>query len=134
MSTRTTFIAKLVGFYLLFFGIYLLTQPHSSISTLTDLVQRPSSLLICAVLAMTAGLAIVLNHNVWRGGALPILVTLIGWLALAKGLILLLLPPAAQLSYWQALRFPQLFYVYDAVILVLAAYLLIASFTAGTLP
>ena len=48
------------------------------------------------LLGMTAGLAIVLSHNRWRGGPLPIMVTLFGWASLIKGSLLLLLSPAAE--------------------------------------
>jgi len=43
--------------------------------------------------ALCAGLALVLAHNVWSGGALPILVTIVGWISLLKGLMILILPP-----------------------------------------
>ena len=33
-------------------------------------------------------IAMAIGHNVWSGGALPIVVTLVGWLIFAKGLML----------------------------------------------
>jgi hypothetical protein len=39
---------------------------------------------------------IVLAHNVWSGGVLPILVTLFGWASLIKGMLLLVLSPETE--------------------------------------
>jgi hypothetical protein len=130
--TRTVFLGKLIGFYLLFFALYLLVQPRTALATLTDFIQSPTLVLLCAILAVTAGLAIILNHNVWKGGAFPVVVTIIGWLALIKGLVLLLLPPSAQIAYWGSLRFSQLYYGCDGAMFVIAIYLLSSAFAART--
>jgi hypothetical protein len=39
------------------------------------------------------GLAIVLVHNVWSGGLLHVVITVIGWLSLMKGLLFVFLTP-----------------------------------------
>ncbi len=39
-------------------------------------------MLIFAIIALAGGLAIVLANNIWSGGILPLLVTLIGWIML----------------------------------------------------
>ena len=41
---------------------------------------------------MFGGLAIVLLHNYWSGGALTVIITLLGWLTLIKAVLLLVLP------------------------------------------
>ena len=46
------------------------------------------------MLTLVAGLAIVLAHNVWRGGAMAVVVTVLGWLLLLKGAALVVIPPA----------------------------------------
>jgi hypothetical protein len=67
--------------------------------------------------------AIVLAHNVWSGGALPVLVTVVGWISLVKGLIVLLLSFETSATYFEALRYGQLFYVYMGITLVIGIYL-----------
>jgi hypothetical protein len=47
------------------------------------------------MLGTAAGLAIVLGHQVWSGGVLPVLVTAIGWVVLIRGTILLFLSQRA---------------------------------------
>jgi hypothetical protein len=36
-------------------------------------------MLFSGMVATSAGLAVVLAHNIWNGGALPVVVTLVGW-------------------------------------------------------
>jgi hypothetical protein len=60
------------------------------------IIQNRPLLFIAGLLGMTAGLAIVLSHNVWSGGVLPIVVTLFGWASLIKGMLLLLLSPETE--------------------------------------
>ena len=47
-------------------------------------------MLLSGMVATAAGIAVVLGHNVWSGGALPVVVTLVGWAALLMGVALLL--------------------------------------------
>jgi hypothetical protein len=49
--------------------------------------------LILGIITLAAGLAMVLAHNIWSGGALVVVITLVGWMALHQESILLV--PAA---------------------------------------
>jgi hypothetical protein len=65
----------------------------------------------------------VLAHNIWSGGALVVVVTLVGWMTLIKSLFFLFLPP--ELEAWFFLRqlhYQELFYVYGAISLVLGMF------------
>ena len=64
---------------------------HATVEMVTAIAGNAPELFLCGVIATVAGLAIVLGHNVWSGGALPVVVTLSGWLALLKGVSLLFL-------------------------------------------
>ena len=46
---------------------------------------------VLSIIIVAAGLAMVLAHNIWSGGAQAVVVTLVGWLTLIKGLLYLLL-------------------------------------------
>ncbi|PYU28783.1 MAG: hypothetical protein DMG32_01920 [Acidobacteria bacterium] len=70
------------------------------------------------------------QHLVWR--RLPILVTLIGWLTLIRGLLFLFLPPEATLYILAAMQFERLFYIYLAIPFVLGIYLTYLAFTTQT--
>ena len=77
---------------------------------------------------MTAGLAIFLGHNVWSGGALPIIVTLLGSIILIRGVVLLFLSPQGKVRLFEMFRFAELFYLYVGITLVLGLYLTFAGF------
>ncbi len=132
MSPRTIYLGKLIGLYCLFVALAMLSHKQTTVDTMTALVHDPPVLFFVSVLAMVAGLAIVLAHNVWSGGALPVLVTLVGWISLIKGLIFSLLPPATSLAYFEALRYGQLFYVYVSITLVIGICLTFSSFRSST--
>lgn len=94
------------------------------------MIGNPPLLFIAGLLGTTAGLAIVLTHNVWSGGTLPILVTLFGWAALIKGALLLVLPPEAESRvFLVGLHFEPHPNLYATILLVIGAYLTYAGFT-----
>ena len=57
----------------------------------------------------------VVGHNIWSGGALPVVITLIGWLMAIRGAGLLALSPDATIKLVQALRNEELFYGYMGI-------------------
>src|SRR6516165_10166323 len=121
MSPLTTFLAKLIGLSAVLLSLALVTHKQASVETMTALVRNPPLLMIFGMLWLVAGLAIILGHNVWSGGVLPVVVTLVGWLIFARGLLLLFLPPSAAVGLFTGLHFEQLFYLYIAISLVFGA-------------
>ncbi len=97
--------------------------------TVTALLQNSAMTLILGVITLGAGLAMVLAHNIWAGGALVVVVTLIGWMALIKSLFFLFLPHEMEARLFLGqLHYRQLFYVYSAISLVLGVYLTYGGF------
>jgi hypothetical protein len=94
----------------------------------TALVHNPPALYLAAVFTLVAGLAMVLGHNVWSGGALQVVVTLVGWTALIKGLLSLFLTPGTLGDSLGVLHYEQLFYLYAAIALILGVYLTYGGF------
>lgn len=132
MSHRTIYLGKLTGLYCLILALAMMSHKQASVDTMTALVHDAPLLLFVSVLTLVAGLAIVLAHNVWSSGSLPVIVTLVGWISLIKGLIFLLLPPQTALAYFEACRYGQLFYVYMSITLVIGIYLTHSSFRSST--
>ena len=93
MSPRTIFLSRLIGLYCIVFALSMMTRRQATVETVTVLLQNPSMTLILGVITLAAGLAMVLAHNIWSGGALVVVVTLLGWMALIKSLFFLFLPP-----------------------------------------
>jgi len=129
MSPKTRFLARLLGLYCLLISAAMAAHKEATVAAITAMIRNPSVLFLTGVLGATAGLALVLNHNVWRGGAATVTVTLVGWAALSKGLLLLLLTPAAEASlFLDALRFEQWFYFYLGITFALGAWLAWSGF------
>jgi vacuolar-type H+-ATPase subunit I/STV1 len=103
---------------------------QTTVDTITAMLHSAPLLFLAGVLAVTAGIAIVLTHNVWSGGVTPVLVTLVGWVALVKGLLLLFLSPEAESAVSLAgLQFERLFYVYTGTCFAIGAWLTYQGFT-----
>ncbi|MCH9765364.1 MAG: hypothetical protein K0U34_05165 [Alphaproteobacteria bacterium] len=81
-------LAALIGLYFLAAGIGLLTDSDGISKMLTDLKEQPLLGYLAAVMAFAIGGAMVAVHNDWSTW-LSAFVSLIGWIALAEGVLLL---------------------------------------------
>ena len=132
MSPRTIFLSRLFGLYCLIVVPAMVLNKEATVAKVTALMQDPPVMLVLGVFTLIAGLAMVLGHNVWSGGAAPVLVTLLGWSTLAKGALFLFLPPGLEPRFFlEQLHYAQLFYLYMAITLALGLYLTYAGFAAA---
>ena len=131
MTSRTIYLGKLLGLYCVIVALVMMSHRQATVETMTALVHDAPLLFVVSLGGMVAGLAIVLTHNVWTGGALPVVVTLVGWISLVKGLLFMVLRPAASVAYFEALRYGQLFYFYMSITLVIGLFLTYASFRSS---
>lgn len=132
MRPLTIYLGKLLGLFTLITSFWLLTERQAAVSTIPALLVDRPAMVIFAIIALVGGLAIVLAHNIWSGGALPILVTLIGWVMVIRGVLFLFLPPEATLRILAVMQFEQFFYVYLGIPFVLGMYLTYLAFTASS--
>jgi hypothetical protein len=133
MSARTTFLSKLIGLYLILISLAMIVHKQATVMSMNALVQNTPVLFVVGVIAAAAGLAMVLGHNVWRGGVLPVVVTLTGWLMLIKASMLLFMSPEAVYGTLLAgIHFEQLFYFYLAFVLLLGICLTYGGFKSTT--
>lgn len=87
-------------------------------------------MLFSGMVATAVGLAIVLAHNVWTSGALAVAVTLVGWAALMKGLLLLFVPPHVMAKAYKSMGFERYFHLWMGVVLVIGFWIILKAFTA----
>ena len=130
MPPLTIYLARFIGLFLLIVSASMVLDPDSIIEMATALIDDRALLLIVGLIALGIGLAIVVGHNVWSGGPMPILITLFGWSQLLRGLALLLLPAETQVAFFQVMRLEDFFYVYAGIPLVIGAYLTYAGFAS----
>jgi len=129
MSPRTVFLSKLVGLYCILVALSMITRRQATLGSVTALLHDPSMIFVVGVITLAVGLAMVLAHNIWSGGALVVIVTLVGWMTLIKSLLFLFLPPEVEAGFFlRQLHYQELFYLYGAVSLVLGFYLTYGGF------
>jgi hypothetical protein len=130
MSGLTILLAKLLGLYCVIVAVTMMVNRRTMIDAAHDLVRSPPSVLLAGVIAVGVGLGVVIGHNVWSGGALPVVVTISGWVSLIKGVVLLALPQGQMAKLYEAIRYERYYLAYVGVTLALGLYLTIAAFTA----
>ena len=130
MSARTIFLSRLIGLYSLVTSVSMLMHKGAMVETVAALANAPPLLLIGGMFTLLAGLALVLSHNLWSGGALPLVNTLLGWVLLFRGIVLVFISPGGAAALYEALHFEQLYYLYVAIPLALGLYLTGAGFKA----
>jgi len=124
----TVFLARLLGLFLVIESLSMLTQKPAMLELVTRLIQDRPLLFIVEVLGVLGGLAMVLGHTVWSGGLFPVVVTLIGWIALIRSVVLLFISPEAVRNFIGAIRFEQNYYLFAGISLLLGLYLTYAGF------
>jgi hypothetical protein len=128
MSAHTIFLGRLFGLFTLLYSLAMFAHKRTMVETAMALVSDRPLLLIVGMIIMAIGLAMVLAHNVWSGRPLTIIVTLIGWILLLRGVTILFLDPEAVVRLFAFFRPEQLFYAYAGLVLIVSLYLIYSSF------
>jgi len=127
MSDLTIFLARLIGAYCLVVAVTMLVRRRETVRTINAMVADGGQIMIAGVIALGAGLAVILGHNIWTGGAVTIAVTIVGWVVALKGVSLLALPAGGLRRGFNAFHYERLFYVYMIATAALGAWLAWAS-------
>jgi hypothetical protein len=115
-------IAGLLGPTLAALGLTILLNSGLLPGIAAGLAQDPLIVMLAGFAVFVAGLAIVRGHNQWRGGW-PVVVTVLGWLFVAGGLVRILFP--VQLAQFAArvIQIPALPPITAGVFLALGGFL-----------
>ena len=129
MSSRTLFLSRLIGLYCILVALSMVTRKQATLESVRAVLRDPSMMFVLGAIMLVAGLAMVLAHNIWSGGVLAVIVTLVGWMTLVKSLSFLFLSPEVEAGFFlRQLHYQELFYVYTGVSLVLGIYLTYGGF------
>ena len=123
----THFLARLLGLFCIVISAMMLLRRQAMLATVTSCIQNQALLFLVEILGLAAGSAIVLGHNIWSSGLLPLVVTLIGWLTLVRSIILLFLSPEVIGRFIKAIRYEQNYYLFTAIPLLVGLYLTVAG-------
>jgi hypothetical protein len=130
MPPLTIYLGKFFGLSCLVLSAVLLARPRTALNAINSMMESPGLLLVTGIMTMGAGVATVVGHNRWSGGALPVAVTVLGWATLIKGIALMATPPARLNAVYHALHYPQRLRLVMVPALLLSAWLTWIAFQA----
>lgn len=87
------FLAKFWGWYLIIFFVILSFNP-SRIKQILEYAKDQKFAILASFLAIIFGLLNILFHNIWEANW-TIIITLLGWTALLKGVVMFIFPVKA---------------------------------------
>ena len=131
MSATTVFLGRLLGLYLVAISLGMLANRRRTLDALDEMARSGPWMLFSGMVATAAGLAVVLGHQLWSGGALPVVVTLMGWAALLKGVTLLLVPAERMADAYKGIGFERFFYAWLVAILAIGLWVTVMAFNAS---
>ncbi|MGP8271511.1 MAG: hypothetical protein ACLQLH_15705 [Terracidiphilus sp.] len=129
MSARTIYLSRLIGLFCIVVILSLVIHRQASVCSFAAFFNSPAVMLLTGCIGVAVGLAMILAHNIWKGGALPVVVTIVGWLSLIKGLSMLLLPSGVEAEIilsW--VRCPLCFYLCMTPSFLIGVYLTYEGF------
>ncbi len=128
MSPLTLFLAKLLGAVLLTMAAAMAARGPAMAQTAKRMMSDPALVMIGGAMRVGLGLAIVIGHDIWTGGALPVAVTLFGWALYFSGLLLLFASPERLIAMVEGMKLERNPLVYALVIGLVGLYFLGAGF------
>lgn len=118
----TTFLATVIGWYLVVFGLLILLRYEHVRSCMAEVMAQRGLFFLLGVITLTLGLLMVVSHNVWVMGW-PVIVTILSWLVLISGVLRLFWPDAQKMGK-SFLVEPMRMKIVAVVFLILGGYLL----------
>ena len=85
------FLGKVLGLYLLIVSVVMTINRKDYKKLLQSFQENFALTLVCGVFTVILGLLLVVGHNIWSNDW-RVIITLIAWLTLAKGIGLILVP------------------------------------------
>lgn len=85
------FVAKIIGVTYTAMSIGALIGNVDYKKMLTDIEKTPAVLPLLSLFGIVIGMLLIEYHNIWVWGW-PVIITLIGWIAVIKGVSFMLLP------------------------------------------
>lgn len=114
---NSIFLAKILGPYCIIVAIGIMFNLRTYQKVMEDFLKNAALFYLGGVFALIIGFLLVLSHNVWIADW-RVIITIFGWLALIKGIWLIILPNTI-IKITQA-------YQRNAALLVFHSFLLLA--------
>ena len=122
-------IAKILGPYMVIVAIGILCNLKSYQKMMEDFLKNTALIYLGGVFALIVGLLIVLFHNVWMVGW-QVIITIFGWIALIKGIWLIVFPNSVGKVTQAYQKRPGLLAAHLIVILIIGVFLMFKAYLA----
>ena len=123
----TFFLAEVFGWYLLLIGALFLFKRREFVEAATEMAKSKAMLLLAGLIATLCGLMVVLSYVGWGAGAVPTLITILGWAVLLKGLAIIFLPQQVISLWTRWSNLEKLAYLYAAVTIIVGLFLVLGA-------
>lgn len=123
----TFFFAQLLGLIMVVMALSLFTQRRMYLGMVAAFRENRASQFAASFTGLLLGGVLLLTHNVWSGGLLPFLVSLIGWMIFLKSVALLLLPTSLWGKIMKPVATRRAFIIAASAMLVIGLYLFLAG-------
>jgi uncharacterized protein YjeT (DUF2065 family) len=119
----TTFLATVIGWYLVIISVILIIRHEHVKSVMEDVLAQKGLFAVVAIMTLILGLILVASHNIWVNGW-PVIVTLFCWLVLISGLLRVCCPSTARKIANSLIVHPRKMIVLGVIFLLIGLFLL----------
>ncbi len=121
----STFIAQLSGIVFAVLGLSMALNKKWTANAVEEIIKNQGTLWLAGLITVILGALCVVSNNHWTSG-LPLFITVLGWLTLLKGALILLFPNVS-VSYYKKLKSDKVFVWGGIGVFILAVLLLMAG-------
>lgn len=119
-------LARILGPYYVIMGLWMLLRPDDVQKMWNSVKNTPPMIYFGAALQLLIGLTILSTYHGWTLG-LPVLLTIIGYLIVLKGIVALFMPEKLVTYSEKLMAYPQALSIAALVIGALLTYLAVAG-------
>ncbi len=112
------FLAKVLGLYFIIVAVMCLIKRKEFSKIIDGFFDNTALLYVTGIITVVLGLTMVIGHNIWEN-SWRVVITLIGWIVLLKGLAFLFLPKKIMFKFAKSFRWSKEWYFIVAIIMVL---------------
>jgi len=120
-------LARFLGLYLAITAIFLLVRPDTVREMVTDLVNSKAVMFVTAIVTLMLGIILVVLHNIWVPNW-RVVITLLAWLILVKGILRLFLPENTAKMMSKFISSKSSYYITAVIALLVGVFLIYQGF------
>ena len=122
------FLAKVIGLLFVIMGLLFFFY-KKNFKIIFKAMANEEAMVLSGYLSLVLGLCMVVGHDFWYGGIWRVIITLIGWLALIKGIVRLACPKYTVKMIHKLRKKDSILQAMVVFMMVLGAYLAYMGFS-----